>query len=103
MKSALLAFLSLIVLLVSCRKDSFTSSPDARVAISADTLKFDTVFTTVGSTTKQLKVYNPNNKRIVLSSIRLARGTSSNFRLNIDGVPTRDATDVEIAALNHPV
>ena len=46
MKITGLIAISLLLLLNSCRKDSFITSPDARVSISADTLKYDTVFVT---------------------------------------------------------
>jgi hypothetical protein len=49
---------------------------------------FDTVFTTLGSVTKRFKVYNTYNKSIRISSIRLARGEESPYRINIDGEPT---------------
>lgn len=68
----------------------------AKLVFSGDTILFDTVFTTVGSTTKQLKIYNPYSQKIIVSSIRLAGGINSNFRLNIDGVPASEMSNVEI-------
>jgi hypothetical protein len=46
---------------------------------------FDTVFTSIGSTTQIFRVHNPNNGIVDISSIRLARGSSSFYRLNVDG------------------
>ena len=63
-----------------------------------DTLKFDTVFVTMGSATEELKIYNRSDKRVKLSSISLGGGEASFFRINVDGVPTTDARDVEIWA-----
>ncbi len=65
---------------------------------TTDTVMFDTVFTTIGSTTHNFRVHNTNNKTIVISSISLAGGTSSKFRLNIDGEPGTFWNDVEIPA-----
>ena len=55
------------------------------VTFSVDTLLFDTVFTTVGSTTRHLKVYNNYQEDINIEVIQLAKGGQSAFKLNIDG------------------
>jgi len=86
-----------IILLTHCKKDRFLNDPSARLAFSTDTLTFDTVFTTLGSTTKFFKVYNRNKRPIKISSILLEGGNNSNFRINVDGIPTVKATDIEIA------
>lgn len=57
---------------------------------------FDTVFTTVGSSTEVFTVYNTEDKAILISSLRLANGQASDFRLNVDGLPGKSFTDVEI-------
>ena len=82
----------------SCRKDELTENPSDKLSFSTDSVYFDTVFTTLSSVTKRFRVYNPNNKRIKISSIRLASGSSSLFRINVDGVPGTSITDVEIDA-----
>lgn len=70
-----------------CRKDPITTDSSARLRFSKDTIVFDTVFTTVGSSTRQFKVYNDGNKSVNIASIKLAGGNVSNFHLNIDGSP----------------
>lgn len=82
----------------SCKKDKIINDPSAKLEFSTDTILFDTVFTTVGSTTKQLIVHNQNEGKIVISNIRLAGGISSSFRINIDGVNTTETSDIEIEA-----
>jgi hypothetical protein len=70
---------------VSCKKDKgFTKN---HLDFSHDTLLFDTVFTTVGSTTERFKVYNNNTGAIVIDEIQLMGGEDSPFRINFDGVP----------------
>jgi hypothetical protein len=84
---------------VSCtKKEKIDSSPSLMLAFSADTVFFDTVFSTVGSVTQRLLVYNNNNSKIRVSSIRLAGGSQSAYSLNIDGVPATYASDVDIPA-----
>ena len=80
----------------SCKKDKIINDTSAKVEFSSDTILFDTVFTTIGSVTKQFKVYNPYNQIIKISSIRLAEGTNSNFRINIDGVAATEIENIEI-------
>jgi hypothetical protein len=67
----------------------------ARPEFSADTVMFDTVFTTIGSITKQLMVYNRNSDWLRIDEISLARGNSG-FRLNIDGIQQNNVKDLEI-------
>lgn len=83
--------------MTSCRKDSFTQSADAGIAFSADTLFFDTVFTTVGSVTQSFKIFNPNDQKLKITSIKLSGGNSSPFKINVNGT---SATVVNDEVLN---
>lgn len=85
-----------VLLIYSCKKDNFTTDGSAKLDFSTDTVMFDTVFTTIGSTTKQFKIYNRNNKYIKVSSIYLANGSNTHFRLNINGVHSTRINNVEI-------
>ncbi|MEP7373651.1 MAG: hypothetical protein ABI675_09710 [Chitinophagaceae bacterium] len=98
MKTALFLTISFTLLLFSCRKDSFITSPDANVSISADTLHYDTVFTAVGSVTQSFKIINDNNQKLRLSSVKLMGGSSSSFKMNVDGTATTEANGIEIEA-----
>lgn len=69
----------------ACKKDSFTASADAHLSFSADTLSFDTVFTATGSVTRSFKIINPNDQKLRLSSIQLAGGPTSPFKMNVNG------------------
>ena len=80
----------------SCKKDTIISTSSAKLNFSSNSILFDTVFTTIGSTTQQLKVYNPYKQKIKISSIKLAGGTNSNFRINVDGLPGTSFNDIEI-------
>lgn len=80
----------------SCRKDDILTDSSAKLEFSEDTVIFDTVFTSLGSTTRQLKIYNRNNRPLNISSVRLAGGTASSYRLNLDGIPGKSFSNVEI-------
>jgi hypothetical protein len=98
MKTALLFLLSCSLLILSCRKESFINSPDARVNITADTLHYDTVFATVGSITQQFKIINENDQKLRISSVKLMGGASSPYKINVDGFVGPQVNDLEIAA-----
>jgi hypothetical protein len=98
MKAALLLTLSCCLLILSCRKESFITSPDARVNITADTLRYDTVFATVGSITQSFKIKNENDQKLRVSSVKLMGGAASAFKINVDGFIGPQVNDIEIAA-----
>lgn len=91
------AFL-LVALFVSCKKDSFITSEFARVNITADTLKYDTVFTTTGSVTKTFKIINDNDQKLRLGKVKLMGGTSSAYKMNVNGVATAEINNLDIEA-----
>lgn len=95
-----LFFFSLILasVFLSCRKDSFITSENALLAITADTLKFDTVFTTTGSIYQFFKIINENNQKLKLSSIKLMGGSNSAFKINADGYVGPEINNLEIEA-----
>ena len=99
MKATLtLLILSITIFLATCKKDSFITSPDAQVTITADSLKYDTVFTTTGSVTQSFKIINENNQKLNISSVRLMGGNSSAFKINADGITGPQINNIEIAA-----
>lgn len=83
----LLAFLWMVSLLSGCdgMEDHYSGNPNLRLSFSHDTLSFDTVFTTIGSATHQLMIYNTNDEPLNIETILLASGGSSGFRINVDG------------------
>ncbi len=100
MKFARIILLILVVSVIfSCRRDDdFIEDNSAKLEFSTDSISFDTVFTTIGSVTKNFRIYNPHKKTIKISSIRLNGGTNSSFRINIDGLSGNNIQDLEIPA-----
>lgn len=95
----LFLFLTVLSILFSCRRDEdFIEDRSAKVNFSTDSISFDTVFTTIGSVTKNFRIYNPHRERIKISSIRLNSGSNSNFRINVDGASGTSFSNVEIAS-----
>jgi hypothetical protein len=76
---------------------TYEEDPDARLAFTLDTVFFDTVFTTIGTVTESFRVQNPHNRFIRIDEITLAGGSSSVFRINVDGTPGTRFSNIEIA------
>lgn len=87
-----------LLLTSSCKKDSFITSEFARVNITADTLKYDTVFTTIGSITKSFKIINDNNQKLRLSKVKLMGGATSAYKMNVNGTAGSEVTNLDIEA-----
>jgi hypothetical protein len=96
--AAALIISSLLIFFLACKKDSFITSSDALVTVTADTLKYDTVFTTTGSITQSFKIINENDQKLKISSVKLMGGNSSTYKINVDGFAGPEINDLEIAA-----
>jgi hypothetical protein len=90
---AIILFITCFIL-CSCRKISSFSGPDLR--FSEDTIRFDTVFSSVGSFTRELRIVNPGRNSLLISHLYLGGGVTSQFRLNIDGEPVNEKYNLEI-------
>ncbi|HNN69634.1 MAG TPA: hypothetical protein PKG89_00240 [Ferruginibacter sp.] len=86
------------VFTVSCKKETFISSRDALLRLSADSLKYDTVFTTIGSITKSFKIINENNQKLRLDKVKLMGGAASAYKMNVDGIATYEASNIVLEA-----
>jgi hypothetical protein len=78
----------------SCGKHVILSKNN--LSFSKDTVVFDTVFTTIGSTTQQFKIYNKDSKTIRIDEIELMGGTNSKFSMNVDGLQGTQIKDLYI-------
>ena len=97
----LIYFLLLLLLLkgmVSCKKQSFITDKNAALSFTADTLRFDTVFTSTGSVTQYFTIINSNTQKLKLSSIKLMGGNGSAYKINIDGNASPEMNNIEMEA-----
>lgn len=92
------AFLGILTLaLAACEVDNdFVTGNAVELRFGTDTVSFDTVFTAVGSATRQFKVYNDGNDAVQIDRIRVAGETGVSYAFNADGTPGPEATDVVI-------
>lgn len=91
----LLCVVGIVICLFACRREDYYEGSDIEITFSEDTLRFDTVFASRGSATRFIKVYNPKNQP-VLADIELLNASTSFFRINVDGVASSVAKQVEI-------
>lgn len=96
------SLLSILIILVlwgsSCRKDFEFANSAGHLSFSKDTVYLDTVFSSIGSSTYSLKVYNTTKDDVLIPSIRLRNGESSYYRLNVDGKAGNTFEDIPIYA-----
>lgn len=94
-------FLCTFVVLIfwsSCRKDFDFAPSTGNLEFSKDTVYLDTIFSNIGSSTYNLKVYNRSNSDIVIPTVRLSEGQASKYRLNVDGMAGKEFQNIEILA-----
>ena len=79
-------FFFTLLAITSCDDDTFSTSPSHLLSFSADTIRFDTVFSSVPTPTKTFWVYNNNKEGLRCTSISLEQGNQSGYRVNVQGV-----------------
>ncbi len=99
MKYKSLLFLSVLMLIfaVSCNQDDISfDAPSKELRFSRDTVFCDTVYHQVRSETYAVKVYNNEDKDVMIPRIHLEKGASSLYRINVDGKPGHDFQNVPL-------
>lgn len=91
-------FISIILLLsLGCRKDdNYYVDPLNPLEFSEDSISFDTIFTTTGSTYRRIKVFNRSREKVNISEIKLMGGESSSFQVNLNGQGSSRISDFEL-------
>lgn len=71
-------------MLIGCTESRISDDPSLRLSFEKDTVCFDTVFTGVGSATKQVMIYNRNKNAVCIEKIWQDRANDY-FHINVDG------------------
>ena len=99
MKRFFILICCIAIAFASCRKENNVSTdPSHKLVFSTDTVLFDTVFTSLGSSTLHLKIYNPYRDDLVISEVRLMGGEQSRFKINFDGETGTEFHDKTVPA-----
>ncbi len=87
----------LLLMIIGCNRDDISfESPSQLLRFSADTVFCDTVYNQVRSETYAVKVYNSEDKDVLIPKISLESGASSLYRINVDGKAGTDFTNVPL-------
>jgi hypothetical protein len=85
------------ILSTACRKNLNIKNDTGKLSLSADTLVFDTLFTTYNSPTARLYVRNRTNGRLDIDFMGI-ENPNSDFSLIIDGVKSNQVKNYSLAA-----
>jgi len=97
-KPAVLISVFALLVLYSCRKEeAISDNPSLKLSFSTDSIIFDTVFTSIGSATHQMRIYNHSDNKVKISNINLGNGDQSPFRINVDGESGSIFSDIELS------
>lgn len=99
MKFKSLLFLSfwMLFLAISCDKDDITfDAPSQELSFSRDTVFCDTVYHQVRSETYVVKVFNNEDKDVMIPRINLEKGAASLYKINVDGKTGHDFQNVPL-------
>lgn len=86
MKRLLYILLFSLLLLPSCKENIVSTDPTMRLSFSTETLRFDTVFTNIGTATRRVMVYNRNPNAVRIRRVWMESGQY--FRINLNGENT---------------
>ena len=87
----------ILLMAVSCNRDDINfESPTQLLRFSADTVFCDTVYNQVRSETYAVKIYNNEDKDVMIPKISLGSGNASLYRINVDGKAGTDFTNVPL-------
>lgn len=95
----LLPVLGGMTLLACDDSDRFTVNRGAVLLFSSDTIRFDTVLTTIPSSTRMLTVYNRNKNGLRIQRVWMERMKDSPYQVNVDGIslsPAQEAYDFKV-------
>ncbi|MEQ9166840.1 MAG: right-handed parallel beta-helix repeat-containing protein [Fulvivirga sp.] len=88
----------LYCLFFSCtpEEEKFTFDSTASLRFSADTVYFDTLFSTIGSVTKRFRVYNDAENAVNISSVSLGSGSGSSYSIFVNGIAGPEVENVRL-------
>ena len=87
----------LVLTAISCNRDDISfESPSQLLRFSQDTVFLDTVYNQVRSETYAVKIYNNEDKDVIIPKISLEKGAGSLYRINVDGKAGTDFTNIPL-------
>lgn len=98
MSRAILTAIVLTMLGMACtpEEEQLTFDGSASLRFSTDSVLFDTLFTSKQSITKRFRIYNDNEKAVNISSIALANGNNSQYKVFVNGRADTEFNEVKL-------
>lgn len=82
---------------VACNRDEINfEMPSQLLRFSSDTVFCDTVYNQVRSETYAVKIYNDEDKDVMIPKISLEKGAASLYRINVDGKAGTDFNNIPL-------
>ena len=88
--------LLIMTLTWGCNNRTFDPATEGTLEFDQDTVKFDTIFTTLQAPSKRLIVYNKVRDALAIERVWLDLGAASEFSLIVDGIRGDDVSDLVI-------
>jgi hypothetical protein len=97
MKNITTILLLSLAIITACKRDQgISTNPENKLNFSTDSILFDTVFTSIGSTSRSLKIFNTSKSNIQITNIRLVGGQNSPFKINVNGVSQASVNNIRV-------
>ncbi|MEM6844851.1 MAG: choice-of-anchor Q domain-containing protein [Bacteroidota bacterium] len=91
------AIISCLLWFSACTPEEEIFTDEAvQLRFSQDTIQFDTLFTSRGSTSQLLRVYNPNQNAVTISTVATGRSSESPYTVLLNGVPGQQFENVRL-------
>lgn len=89
--------ISLFAWFSACTPEEEVFTEEAvQLHFNKDTIQFDTLFTTRGSISEWLTVYNPNQNAVTISEVALGGQADSPYTVFLNGVPGQEFSDIRV-------
>jgi hypothetical protein len=93
---SIILFIFSFTLFWGCEREYVLQGGSQELSFSTDTVAFDTIFTSIGSTTQNFRVYNPVQEDVIIDAVELAGGDDSDFIINVNGIAGSMVYDVPV-------
>lgn len=98
LRAALVTICWVLVAAACGRQPSLFPSGDGALRASCDSLRFDTLFSGLSSTTAWMRIYNASAQPLRIDSVYLLSGGGSGFRASVDAFALSESRNLSIPA-----
>ncbi len=86
MRQGIYSIIGMAIFIIACQPEEEKISRDnISLSFSSDSIVFDTIFSSIPSITRRLRIKNPNDQAVEIEQILLAGGADSPFSIVVNG------------------